>query len=75
MSIASFHELNHKLKGVLQRQDTTIRDCIEPKQMLAVAIRYLASDSTFTDLHYTYRLGLATISSIVREVCLAIWNV
>nr|CAI5869487.1 unnamed protein product [Callosobruchus analis] len=75
MSIASFHELNHKLKGVLQRQDTTMRDCIEPKQMLAVAIRYLARGCTFTDLHYTYRLGLATISNIVREACLAIWNV
>nr|XP_022911162.1 protein ANTAGONIST OF LIKE HETEROCHROMATIN PROTEIN 1-like [Onthophagus taurus] len=75
MSIASFHELNHKLKDVLQRQDTVMRDCIEPMQMLAVAIRYLASGCTFTDLHYTYRLGLTTISNIVRDVCLAIWNV
>nr|CAI5864373.1 unnamed protein product [Callosobruchus analis] len=75
MSIASFHELNHKLKGVLQRQDTAMRDYIEPKQMLAVAIRYLASGCTFTDLHYIYRLGLATIRNIVKEVCIAIWNV
>nr|CAI5829778.1 unnamed protein product [Callosobruchus analis] len=37
--------------------------------------RYLASGCTFTDLYYTYRLGLATISIIARDVSLAIWNV
>nr|CAI5824185.1 unnamed protein product [Callosobruchus analis] len=73
MSIASFHELNHKLKGVLQRQDTTMKEHLYLKQFFH--FRYLASGCTFTDLHYTYRLGLATISNIVREVCLAIWNV
>lgn len=31
--------------------------------------RYLATGCTFTDLHYSYRLGISTISYIVRAVC------
>lgn len=27
-----------------------------------------------TDLHYQYRLGISTISTIVRQVCKAIWK-
>lgn len=37
--------------------------------------RYLASGNTFTDLHYTYRLGVSTISGIVRTVCRQLWDV
>ncbi|CAH1985491.1 unnamed protein product [Acanthoscelides obtectus] len=35
--------------------------------------RYLASGNTFTDLHYSFRIGIKTISRIVREVCSNIW--
>ncbi|CAH1986955.1 unnamed protein product [Acanthoscelides obtectus] len=45
-------------------------------EMLAVTIiRYLASGCTFTDLHYSYRLGISTISNIVKRVCECIWSV
>lgn len=37
--------------------------------------RYFASGSTFTDLHYSYRMGVSTIRSIVEEVSKAIWTV
>lgn len=33
--------------------------------------RFLGSGCTFTDLHFSYRVG---ISSIVRQVCTVIWN-
>ena len=36
--------------------------------------RYLTTGSTFTDLHYYYRLGISTIRKIVLEVCQQIWN-
>ncbi|CAH2012014.1 unnamed protein product [Acanthoscelides obtectus] len=36
-------------------------------------MRYLASGNTFTDLHYSFRIGIKTISRIVREVCSNIW--
>ncbi len=40
---------------------------------IAYLFRYLASGNTFTDLHYSYRMGVSTISSIVQEVCGNIW--
>lgn len=36
--------------------------------------RYLASGNSFTDLQYTFRIGIKTISYIVREVCTTIWS-
>ena len=39
MSVSSFDELHEKLKKVLQKENTAMRECIEPRQMLAVTIR------------------------------------
>nr|CAH7753037.1 unnamed protein product [Callosobruchus chinensis] len=36
---------------------------------------YLASGNTFTDIHYTYRLGISTISSIVEAGCDEVWKI
>ncbi|CAK1587978.1 unnamed protein product [Parnassius mnemosyne] len=74
MSKSSFDELHGRLKDSLQHQ-RIVRDCIEPVEMLAVTIRYLASGCTFTDLHLNYRLGISTVSKIVNEVCFSIWRV
>ncbi|CAH2008363.1 unnamed protein product [Acanthoscelides obtectus] len=73
MSIKSFDELHERLKPSLQKKNTAMRDCIEPIQMLCVTLRYLASGCTFTDLHLQYRLGISTISGIVKDVCSTIW--
>lgn len=39
MSTTSFDELHMKLKDRLQRQDTFMRECIQPVQMLAITLR------------------------------------
>ena len=41
MSVTSFDELDAKLSPRLQRRNTDMRDCISPKEMLAVTIRYV----------------------------------
>ncbi|XP_072400625.1 uncharacterized protein [Diabrotica undecimpunctata] len=74
MSVRSFDELHKKLKSVLQRQNTQFRNCIQPVEMLAICLIYLASGCTFTDLHYSYRVGISTAKNIVEEVCAAIWS-
>lgn len=38
-SVNSFDELLTKLDSSIQRQDTVLRDCIQPIQMLAVTLR------------------------------------
>lgn len=74
MSIDTFHYLLDKLTHNLQKQNTQMRLCVPPKEMLAITLRYLASGNTFMDLHYSYRLGVSTISKIVRDVCCSLWN-
>jgi len=37
--------------------------------------RYLASECSFHDLHFSYRIGVEKTTKIVREVCLSIWSI
>lgn len=36
-------------------------------------LRYLATGCTLTELHYNFRIGVSTLSSIIQEMCKAIW--
>ncbi|CAH1992755.1 unnamed protein product [Acanthoscelides obtectus] len=74
MQKTTFDKLLQKLSQKLKHQDTNMRQSIPPAERLAVTLRYLATGATFTDLHYTYRIGVKTISCIVREVCQCIWS-
>ncbi|KAJ8958355.1 hypothetical protein NQ314_006416 [Rhamnusium bicolor] len=42
--------------------------------MMINKMQYQATGNTFTDLHFTYRIGISTISSIVEVVCEKIWE-
>lgn len=42
--------------------------------MINFIFRYLATGCSMTELHYSYRLGISTISYIIREVCTSLWN-
>lgn len=39
-----------------------------------VLFRYSATENTMTDLHYSYHIGISTISGIIEEVCTKIWE-
>jgi len=39
MLVSSFDKLHRRLEDSLQRRDTKMRNCIQPVEMLAVAIR------------------------------------
>ncbi|CAL1301581.1 unnamed protein product, partial [Larinioides sclopetarius] len=43
--------------------------------MLAITLRYLATGRSFTDLSYSYRVGVTTISRIVKTTCIHIWRI
>ncbi|KAM4526269.1 uncharacterized protein V3H82_000654 isoform 2-T2 [Fundulus diaphanus] len=75
MSAEQMEELLSLVGPELRRQSTTYRAAIEPKQRLAVALRYLASGDTFSSLAFSYRLGHSTVSNSVHMVCAAIEKV
>jgi len=39
MSVSSFDEMHRRLKDSLQRRNSKMRNCIQPIEMLAVAVR------------------------------------
>ncbi|KAF9414455.1 hypothetical protein HW555_007652, partial [Spodoptera exigua] len=69
MSTRSFDELLSKTKNKLVYCSLR-RLPIPPIERLMVTLRFLATGRTFTDLHYSFRMGIATISKIVNEVCM-----
>lgn len=52
----------------------TIMSILSLIQIICLIIfRYLASGCSFSELHYSYRLGITTIREFVQQVCQAIW--
>ncbi|XP_033945025.2 uncharacterized protein [Pseudochaenichthys georgianus] len=72
MSAEQMDELLSLLGPELTRQSTHFRAAIEPKQRLAVALRYLASGDSLVSLAFSYRLGCSTVREAVHLVCAAI---
>ncbi len=70
-----FYELLHLVEPHIAKQDTPMRSTISPKVRLQITLRYLASGANFGVLQELFRVGKSTISGIIPEVCLAIWNV
>uniref|UniRef100_A0A8C6SHY5 DDE Tnp4 domain-containing protein n=1 Tax=Neogobius melanostomus TaxID=47308 RepID=A0A8C6SHY5_9GOBI len=72
MSAEKMEELLSIIGPDLRRQCTTYRAAIEPKQRLAVGLRYLASGDSFVSLAFSYRLGETTVRNSVYMVSKAI---
>ena len=67
-----FTELEQRLHGRLEKQDTFFREALSPALKLAITLRHLATGDSYKTLMYSFRVAHNTISSIVREVCTAI---
>ncbi|KAM4543482.1 uncharacterized protein V3H82_021405 [Fundulus diaphanus] len=75
MSAEKMDELLSFVGPELSRQLTNYRAPIEPKQRLAVGLRYLASGESMASLASSYRLGCATVRESVHMLCGAIEKV
>ncbi|XP_040203443.1 protein ANTAGONIST OF LIKE HETEROCHROMATIN PROTEIN 1-like [Rana temporaria] len=74
MSISTFDFLLDLLTPFLSRQDTNCRDAISPCERLLITLRYLATGNSYSSLQYEFRIGISTISEIVKQTCVAIWT-
>ncbi|XP_025153220.1 protein ANTAGONIST OF LIKE HETEROCHROMATIN PROTEIN 1-like [Harpegnathos saltator] len=72
MSSDLFEDLVKKLKPLIKRQDTHLRQSISPAERLAVTLRHLATGGSKKSLSYTFRLGQSTISGIIKDTCHAL---
>ena len=75
MSPESFEAFFKLVEPYITKKSTKLRNPIPAKVRLAVTLRFLASGETQQSLSWSFRIGRATVSHIVRETCQAIWNV
>ncbi|XP_057307667.1 uncharacterized protein LOC130645634 [Hydractinia symbiolongicarpus] len=74
MSPDRFEHLLSLVGPVIQRQDTHMRESISAEQRLVITIRYLSSGDAQQSLCYSFRISKSTISSIISETCIAIYE-
>ena len=69
-----FEMIKTRLEPRLARQATNYRFPISVGEKLALTIRYLATGESYTSLSCQFRVGRATISKFLPEVCRDIQN-
>ena len=64
MDKSQFEYLVEKISAKLTKEDTVMRQCIKPHEMVCVALRYLPSGKSFRSLQFQFRIGRKTIPEI-----------
>uniref|UniRef100_A0A3B3D4H0 DDE Tnp4 domain-containing protein n=1 Tax=Oryzias melastigma TaxID=30732 RepID=A0A3B3D4H0_ORYME len=72
MSAEKMDHLQSLIGPDLTKRCTNYRESIQPKQRLAVTLRFLATGESFHSLAFQYRLGKSTVSTTVHTTCRAI---
>lgn len=73
MSAGAFDDLLRRVAPHIQHKPSHSAP-VSVAERLAVTLRYLATGMSQQALAASYKLGTATVSCIVREVCAAIWT-
>ncbi|XP_036141722.1 protein ALP1-like [Monomorium pharaonis] len=63
------------LVGAQLQKMNVVRECIGPKERLALTLRYLASGDSMISMSYQYLVGVSTANNIIGETCKAIWDI
>ncbi|XP_069621976.1 uncharacterized protein [Ranitomeya imitator] len=74
MKAENFDILVERVQHLIKRSDTYCRFSITPAERLMVTLRFLATGESLSSLHFQFRLGISTISGIVRHTCRALWD-
>ncbi|XP_022197965.1 protein ANTAGONIST OF LIKE HETEROCHROMATIN PROTEIN 1 [Nilaparvata lugens] len=74
MNRNQFEEVHALIQECIQREGCNAQEPIGTKEKLAVFLRYIASGDSYKSIAYNFRLGDRTVSNIVKEVAVAIWE-
>lgn len=74
MDTGSFEELLAKVRPMIEKKDTNFRLCVPAGERLAITLRYLATGDSQSSLQFNFRRAHNTISTIVADVCPAIYS-
>lgn len=75
MNNADFNNLLELVSPLIKKENTNMREAIAPGERLALTLRFLATGDSFISLQYLFRIPQSTISTIIPEVCDAIYKV
>ena len=59
---------------VIAKKDTRFHKPIPPAARLCLTLHYLAYGGSQQSLSFAYRIAKSTISNVIDETCLALWN-
>ena len=74
LSHQQFHQVLDLVSPAITKLDTHYRKSIKPEERLMVTLRYLATGSSITALHYEWCISVAALSAIIPETCQAIYD-
>ncbi|XP_062576941.1 uncharacterized protein LOC134238850 [Saccostrea cucullata] len=69
-----FFYLLELTKNDISKTENPMRSTISAEERLAVTLRYLATGESFRSLGYSFRIAHNTLSSIIPDVCTALFN-
>ena len=61
--------------SAIKKKDTLMHESIRPDERIGVTLRYLATGEMFKSLEYSFQISPTCISSIVVEMCQAIFDI
>lgn len=69
-----FYELLEMVEPSIKKTDTQMRKAVTAEERLAITLRYLVTGESQSSLSYQFRVSQNLISSIIPEVCTAIYH-
>ena len=75
MSKERFDHLLGLVRDKITKKQTNFREPISAEERLVITLRYLSAGMSQLDLCFNFRVGRTTVSSILREVCQAVYEV
>ena len=75
MDGATFDQLTFWVTPLIKKKTTNFREPISPGERLEVTQRYLASETSMTNLSYEFRMSKAVIPAIIPKTCDAIFKI
>lgn len=74
MSPTRFDDLLNRVKPLISRKTTQLRESVSAEERLAVTLRYLVTGDSMQTISFSYRLGHSTVCYIIEDTCEAIWR-
>jgi hypothetical protein len=74
MSDENIQYLIAKLKPLIAKQDTVMRNVITPEALIAATLRFLATGRSFEDLKFATIISPQALVKIIPETCNAIYE-